>query len=118
MIIIIIIIPSGIDDCKEDEMGSSEFLQDEKESSTSLPSFKHKKWEEDYLFPNNNENEFSRLIVKKYRSINKELFKKHFKFQRLVDMQKNVYRTKIPNRNKALVDSIKSGLVDLGNETG
>ena len=110
--------PSGIDNWKEDEMDLLEFLPDEKESSISLPSFQHKKWEGDCIFPNNNENKFDKLIVKKYRSINKELFKKHFKFRSLVDMQKNVYRTKYSNRNKDLVDSIKSGLFDLGNEIG
>ena len=33
-------------------------------------------------------------------------------------MKKNLYRTKDANRNKDLVDSIKSGLIELGNETG
>ena len=36
---------------------------------------------------------FNKLIVKKENKINKELFKKHFGFQTVFDIQKGMYTT-------------------------
>ena len=63
-----------------------------------------------------NVNEFSKTITEKEKIINKELFKKHFKFQSPIDMLKDGYKTKNPNKNKELVKLIKSRLIDLKNE--
>lgn len=51
-----------------------------------------------------------KLIIKKKKSINKELFKKHFKFKNLIDMQREMYKTKNRNKNKSLGNVIKSRL--------
>ena len=55
-------------------------------------------------------------MIKKQKSINKELFKKHLKYQNLSDMLKYWCNTKDTKRNKIQVDLIKSGLVYLNNE--
>ena len=60
-------------------------------------------------------NEFNRLIVEKEKRTNKELFKKRFKFQSLIDMQRELYK-KGTSKNKDLVNVIKNGLKDLKEE--
>ena len=64
----------------------------------------------------NTVNEFNKQIVEKDKSINKKLFKKYFRFQSLVDMQKHLYKTKNTEENIELVNKIKSGLSDLKDE--
>ena len=61
-------------------------------------------------------NAFNECINKKETGINRELFKKHFNFQRPSSMVKYLY--KINNREKSneLVSSINSGLKDLKKE--
>ena len=61
-------------------------------------------------------NKFNELIVEKEKGINKELPKKHFKFQSLIHMQKHVYKTKNTNKSEESVNVINSGLIDLKNE--
>ena len=61
-------------------------------------------------------NELNKLVVEKDKIINKELFKKYFGFQSLIDMQTKLYETKNTDKNKDLVNMIKSGLVDLENK--
>ena len=61
-------------------------------------------------------NEFKELIIKKETDINKELFKKHFKFQRPSDMLKLLYTTKDKTKNNELVNVINSGLKHLKKE--
>ena len=81
-------------------MDPSECMAQEKESSVpSSLSFQQRKWtEEDYIpqeeRPKNIVHEFNKLDVEKEKSINKKLFKKHFGFQCLIDMQKKMYKTK------------------------
>ena len=58
-------------------------------------------------------NGFNKLIVEKEKKINKELFKKHFGFQTVFDIQKGMHKTKKTSKNEELVNSIKSRLVDL-----
>ena len=48
--------------------------------------------------------------------INKELFKKHFGFQSLIDMQENCMKQKTQAKIKKFVQLTKSGLVDIDNE--
>ena len=57
-----------------------------------------------------------RLLSEKDEIINKELFKQYFKFQSLIDMQKNLYKTKSTYRNEIQVDLVKSGLEKLKND--
>ena len=59
---------------------------------------------------------FNELINKKETDINRELFQKHFKFQRPSDMLKFVYTTNDKKKNDDLGNLIKSGLSDLKNE--
>ena len=66
--------------------------------------------------PKNIVNELNKLVVEKDKIINKELFKKYFGFQGLIDMQTKLYETKNTDKNKDLVNMIKSGLVDLENK--
>ena len=65
--------PSGMDEWKEDEMDSSEFMPDEKESSISLtsPFFQHEEWTKKER-PKNALSELNKLIIKEENSINKE----------------------------------------------
>ena len=46
---------------------------------------------------------FNKLIDNEEKSINKELFKDHFKFESLIDMLKEVSKTKNTNKDKELV---------------
>ena len=48
--------------------------------------------------------------------MNEELFKNYFDFQMLSPMLKTLYNLNDKNKNKQLVDVIKSGLIDLKNE--
>ena len=59
---------------------------------------------------------FNELVNKKETDINRELFQKHFKFQRPSDMLKFVYTTNDKKKNDDLGNLIKSGLSDLKNE--
>ena len=61
-------------------------------------------------------NKFNKWVNKKETGINRELFKKHFNFQRPSDMLKTVYTTNTRKKNNDLVNVIKSGLSDLKNE--
>ena len=56
------------------------------------------------------------MVNKKETDINRELFQKHFKFQRPSDMLKFVYTTNDKKKNDDLGNLIKSGLSDLKNE--
>ena len=56
----------------------------------------------------NTANEFSKLIIK----INKDLIKKHFWFQSLIDIQKQL-KQKIQNKIKKIVQFIESRLSGL-----
>ena len=59
---------------------------------------------------------FNELVNKKETDISRELFQKHFKFQRPSDMLKFVYTTNDKKKNDDLGNLIKSGLSDLKNE--
>ena len=56
---------------------------------------------------------FNEWVSKKETSINRELFQKHFKFQRPSDMLKALYTTNDKKKNNDLVDVINSRLSDL-----
>ena len=58
-------------------------------------------------------NEFNEWIIKEERDIDKELFNKHFGFQRPSDMFK---RTNDKIKNNELVSAIDSGLKELKEE--
>ena len=60
--------------------------------------------------------EFNKLINREEIDINRELFKKLFKFQRPSTMLKAVYNTEKKKKNNSLVNVIRSGLSDLKNE--
>ena len=68
------------------------------------------------LMKKNTVNEFNKLIVAKDKSINKDLIEKHFEIQSLVDMQKQLYKTKNTEENKKLVQLVDSRLSDLEKE--
>ena len=57
-------------------------------------------------------NAFNKLINKKETGINKELFKKHFNFQRPSSMLKDLYQINDREKNNKLVSVINSGLKD------
>ena len=56
------------------------------------------------------------MINKKETGINKELFKKHFNFQRPSSMLKDLYQINDREKNNKLVSVINSGLKDLKEE--
>ena len=56
------------------------------------------------------------MINKKETDINKELFKKHFNFQRPSSMLKDLYQINDREKNNKLVSVINSGLKDLKEE--
>ena len=68
--------------------------------------------EEERIF---NVNKFNEWVNKQETSINTELFKKHFNFQRPSDMLKFLYKTNT-SQNNELVSLIISGLKDLKKE--
>ena len=68
--------------------------------------------EEERIF---NVNKFNEWVNKQETSINTELFKKHFNFQRPSDMLKFLYKTNT-SQNNELVSLINSGLKDLKKE--
>ena len=72
--------PSGQDDWEDDETDSLKFLP--KESETLLSLFQRKEKSKNHV------SELNRLVAEKDKIINKELFKKYFGFQGLIDMQK------------------------------
>ena len=55
----------------------------------------------------NTVNELNKQDVQKDKIINKELFEQYFRYQSLVDMQKDLCKTKNTDRNKIQVDLIK-----------
>ena len=55
-------------------------------------------------------------VNEKERGISSEIFQRHFKFQRLSDMLKSLYRTNDEKNNSKLVNMIKGGLSDLKNQ--
>ena len=61
----------------------------------------------------NTVNEFNKLIVESDKSKNKDLIKKHFWLQSLIDIQKQLYEIKNAEENKKLVQLIESRLNDL-----
>ena len=60
--------------------------------------------------------EFNEWVNKKETGTNRELFTKHFSFQRPSDMLKTVYNANDRKKNNDLVNVIKSGLNDVKNE--
>ena len=60
--------------------------------------------------------ECTEFIIKEETGINRELFKNYFSFEKPTVMLKNLYDLNDKNKNKKLVDVIKSGLIDLKNE--
>ena len=60
--------------------------------------------------------ESNEWVNREETGVNHELFQKYFKFQRLSDMLKAAYTTNDKNKNKKLVQLIKSGLSDLKNK--
>ena len=61
-------------------------------------------------------NAFNQWINKEETHINRELFKKHFNFQRPSSMDKYLYKTNDRKKNNELVSVINSGLKDLKKE--
>ena len=61
--------------------------------------------------------EFTKLVNNEEMSINRELFQRNFKFQRLSSMLRELYSTE-NKRNNCLVNMIKSGLRDLKDQIG
>ena len=64
----------------------------------------------------NNLSEFNKWVNKKETGINRELFQKHFKFQRSGDMLKTLYTTNDKKKNNNLVNMINSRSGVLKNE--
>ena len=62
-------------------------------------------------------NKFNEWVNKEEASINTELFKKHFNFQRPSDMFKYLYKTNNKEKNNELVNLINSGLKDFIKES-
>ena len=60
--------------------------------------------------------EFNDWVNRKETGINREMFQKHYSFQRPNDMLKAVYTTNIKKKNNKLVNVINSQLSDLKNE--
>ena len=60
--------------------------------------------------------EFNDWVNRKETGINREIFQKHYSFQRPSDMLKAVYTTNIKKKNNKLVNVINSQLSDLKNE--
>ena len=83
--------PSDMDDWEKDHIDSSQVLP--KKSHTLLPSSQRKE-KAGKEKPKNIVNELNRLIVEKDKIINKEIFKKCFGFQVLIDMQRELYEKK------------------------
>ena len=63
--------------------------------------------------PKADANAFNERINKEETDINKELFKKHFNFQRPGSMLKDIYQINDKEKNNKLVSMITSGLEDL-----
>ena len=60
---------------------------------------------------------FFKYIEDELKSISYKLFKKHFHFVSPTAFTKQLYETKNKNKNNELVNVIKSGLIDLKDET-
>ena len=63
-----------------------------------------------------NVNKFNEWVIKQEKSINEELFKKYFNFQRPSDMLMLLNKTNDETKNNELVNMINSGLKDLKEE--
>ena len=63
-----------------------------------------------------NVNKFNEWVIKQEKSINEELFKKYFNFQRPSDMFRYLYQTNDKEKNHELVNIINSGIKDLKKE--
>ena len=63
-----------------------------------------------------NVNKFNEWVIKQEKSINEELFKKYFSFQRPSDMFRYLYQTNDKEKNHELVNIINSGIKDLKKE--
>ena len=74
---------------------------------------RRKKEEEKTRF---NVNKFNEWCNKEETIINKELFRKHFNFQRPTDILKYLYQTNDKEKNHELVNIINSGLEDFKKE--
>ena len=85
---------------EDDEMDSSQLWT--KESHSLLPSFQRAEKPKNILI------QLNRLFVEKEKIINKELFKRYFGFQGLIDMEKELYKTKNTDKNKDFVNVIKN----------
>ena len=90
-------------------------MAEQNESRIPLPSFQHEEWTKTKT-RKTALSELYKLIIKEEKSINKELFREHFRYQSLTDMLKNLYSTKNTERNKIQEDLVKSGLINLKNE--
>ena len=64
----------------------------------------------------NLKNELNEQIIKEEADINKELFEKFFKAQTPTALLKVLYNLNNKEKNNLLVNTIKSGLVDIKNE--
>ena len=60
--------------------------------------------------------EFSGQIAEINKTINKELFKRYFRYQDLIDMEKDLYKTRNTEGNTIQADLIKRGLEKLKND--
>ena len=88
---------------------SEEEKKEEKEQQTSKKEPLKKPTKDDV----SNLNEW---VNEKERGISSDIFQRHFKFQRLSDILKSLYRTNDKKNNSKLVNVIKSGLSDLKNQ--
>ena len=96
--------PSDTDNCKPDEMDSQEFQPSKKER----PEKERPKY---------TVSEINKLTIGEKKNITDELFQKHFKQEKPVDMLKDVCKTKNTDENGELVNLINSGLIGLMDET-
>ena len=60
--------------------------------------------------------EISKQIAEIDKAINKELFRQYFRYQDLIDMQKELYKTRNTERSKVQANLIKSSLEKLEND--
>ena len=97
-----------MNDWEEDDVDSLQVLP--KESHTLLPSFQRKEKIKKRLI--NPVNELNKVVVQQR---NKKLIRRYFRFQGLTDMQRKLYNTKNKDRNRDLVNVIKSRFADLQN---
>ena len=90
---------------------SEEEEEEQEQSSKKLDKKEPAKKPTKYDLKESNE-----WVNREETGVNRELFQKYFKFQRLSDMLKAAYTTNDKNKNNKLVELIKSGLSDLKNK--